>query len=290
MIIQHGTIFEKTIEAFESIDLKNKQNKQDKGGCVIHRGGTSSAKTYEIMLYILSQALLIKQIFTIVSESVPHLDIGAIRYLKEQINNNNLHSFVKFNESSRKVLFTSGSIIEFFSADRIDKALGARRYMLYCNEVNSLKYSVVDELARRSKYIIFDFNPTAQFWLEDKFLPYYAPYEIIKSNYLDNPFCPAHEAQRVEKRASLDKNFHRVHILGEYGNVEGLVFRPEQITLIDEFPKDLRFTYGLDFGFVAPSCLVKVGETDDSVYIDEKFYRSGMNTQQLIDEIAKINE
>jgi len=79
------------------------------------------------------------------------------------------------------------ALLNFFSVDRIDKALGARRDWLFGNEINSLKKDVWDELARRSENVIGDFNPTSQFWLED-WLNNYDDTLIITSNYLDNGF------------------------------------------------------------------------------------------------------
>lgn len=282
-MIEYGAILRNTKKSFENGNQ-----------IIIHQGGTGSGKTYDIMMYILSQALKTKDnIFTVVSESIPHLDIGTIRIFKELINKNNLYQLVKFNESSRKAYFKTGSIIEFFSADRIDKALGARRYMLYCNEVNSLKYEVVDELARRSQFCIFDFNPTMEFWLEDKFIKYYDKIDIIKSNYKDNPFLPEHEKIRIEKRALMDNNFNRIHVLCEYGNADDLVFLPENIKLIDRFPVDVKYNYGLDFGFVAPTALIKVGVMNETIYVDEIIYKAGMNEndyQILLRDIDKRDE
>lgn len=258
--------------------------------CIINKGGTGAGKSFDIMIFIIYLALKQKnKIFTIVSESKPHLDIGVIRYTKTILERMGITNKVPFNSSKSFYQFPNGSIVEFFSADRIDKALGARRYLLYGNEVNSLKKDIWDELSRRSEIILADFNPTREFWLED-WLQYYKDSIIIKSNYKDNPHLPLYEVERIELRASKDPNFKRIHIDCEYGSSEGLVFKPEQIVLIDEFPSDVHYTYGLDFGYVAPSCLVKVADYGDNVYIDEMFYRSGMNTLELITEVRKHND
>ena len=199
-----GEVFASTHDAF----LKN--NKK----VVIHKGGTGSGKTYDIMIFLLFNICLTQknQIITVVSESKPHLDIGVIRILKGLAQPLNLWRAENWNIS--KSIFTyqpTGSIIEFFSADRIDKALGARRDWLYGNEINSLKLEVWDELARRSENVIADFNPTSQFWLED-WLQNYDDTTVITSNYLDNPFLPETEKGRIEKRAERDENFRRIHI------------------------------------------------------------------------------
>ena len=216
---------------------------------VVHQGGTGSGKTYDLMLYLIFCVLMKRenQIITIVSESKPHLDIGVIRYLKTITQQ--LGILTKDSWNISKSIFKyepTGSLIEFFSADRIEKALGARRNWLYGNEINSLKMEVWEELARRSENIIADFNPTSQFWLED-WIKYYDHSKIIKSNYFDNPFLPETERSRIEKRARMDDNFRRIHIDCEYGIYEGLIF--DNWMQIDKFPDNGTVTYGMDFGF-----------------------------------------
>ncbi|KAF0128048.1 MAG: phage large subunit terminase [Bacteroidetes bacterium] len=250
---------------------------------IIHKGGTGSGKTYDIMLFlVLFVAMREKgRIITVVSESKPHLDIGAIRIAKKILMELGLNEKVKFNISKGVLTFPSKSIIEFFSADRIEKALGARRWLLYGNEINTLKFEVFDELARRSKYVIGDFNPTAEFWLE-KFLTYYGDHIIIKSNYLVNNMLPGEERRRIELRAKLDANFRRTHVDVEYGNLEGLIF-PEW-KQVDEMPGEFEWKIrGMDFGFTNdPTAIVHVACNNNEIYLDEEEYRTGLLASDII--------
>ena len=242
---------------------------------VIHNGGTGSAKTFSVMIFLLHVLTTQKnQIITVVSESHPHLKIGAIRYLLEITKEFNLYEDSRWNKTESIFAYEhTGSLIEFFSADRIGKALGARRNYLYGNEINSFNSLVWEELARRSENIIGDFNPTSQFWLEDWLLNY-DDTVVIKSNYLDNPFLPETERVRIAKRASRDKNFKRIHIDCEYGITEGIIF--SNWFQVEAIP-DGDCMYGLDFGFSNhPSAMVRTIETDDAFYVDELIYQSGM--------------
>jgi phage terminase large subunit len=269
--IQKGAVFNKTHQAF-------------RGGkkIIIHKGGTGSGKTYDLMIFFAFMIALQQKdkIITIVSESRPHLEIGVIRVLKDLMKKVGLFSDDDWNISTSRYNFPTGSIIEFFSADRIHKAVGARRDYLFGNEINSLKFEVWDELARRSEYIFGDFNPTSAFWLE-KFFEYYGDHALIKSNYLDNPFLPDTERQRISRRAELDANFRRVHVDCEYGIFEGLIFADWQ--QIDEFPLNCKVVrYGLDFGYTNdPSVLVKIGTIGDNLYVDELFYQTQLTNQDI---------
>lgn len=266
--INAGNIMRKTKEA---LDEGNK--------IVIHKGGTGSGKTYDLVQYLIVVALQQRnKIITVVSESKPHLDIGAIRILKTVLKQYGIWRDPDFNITTSRWTAQTGTIIEFFSADRIDKALGARRDWLYGNEINSLKQEVWDELARRSEYVLADFNPTSQFWLE-KWADNYDLVKIITSNYTDNPYLPETERNRIEKRASRDANFRRIHIDCEYGIYEGLVFT--EWLQIDELPEG-PYRYGLDFGYTNdPTCLLKVVHMPDAWYVDEMIYRTGMLNRDI---------
>lgn len=275
--IIYGDVFDNTLAAYES-------GKK----IIIHKGGTGSGKTEDIIIF-LCFIIALKQnnkIITIVSESRPHLDIGAIRILKKYLIKSELYELVKFNETTGRCLFPTGTIIEFFSADRIEKALGARRTWLFGNEINSLKEEIWDELARRSEFIIGDFNPTVQFWLED-WIQNYNDSVIITSNYLSNPNLPEFEKERIKKRAERDANFKRIHIDCEYGGLEGLIYPNWKF---GEFDTSLPFIFGLDFGFHPdPDAMVKVAINKKlkQIYLHECFYQTNQLVSDLRLNVAK---
>ena len=270
--IGYGEVLEKTVNAY------NEGKK-----IIIHRGGTGSGKTEDIMIFLIFVIGLLEynKIITVVSESRPHLDIGVIRIMKKHLKNAGIFSSQEFNETQGRYTFKkTGSILEFFSADRIDKALGARRDWLFGNEINSLKEAVWDELARRSENVIADFNPTIQFWLET-WLENYNHSTIITSNHLDNPFLPETEREKIIKRAERDPNFYRVHILCEYGGLEGLIYPNWSY---GEFDLSLPYGFGLDFGFHPdPDAMVKVAidKKRKKIYIKECFYENNQVVANL---------
>jgi phage terminase large subunit len=226
------------------------------------------------------------KIITIVSESRPHLDIGVIRIMNQLLLKSHLIKKCEYNISQSRLIFNNGTILEFFSADRIEKALGARRNMLFGNEINSLKFNIWEELARRSHYVLADFNPTSIFWLE-KWLEYQEKYAVIKTNYKNNPFLPEHEKRKILKQAEVDANFKRVHIDCEYGIYEGLIFT--EWVQVDEMPVG-EPVYGLDFGYTNdPTALVKVIAKGDDLFVDEMVYRTGLTNNDIARLLKQVN-
>jgi phage terminase large subunit len=55
-----------------------------------------------------------------------------------------------------------------------------------------------------------------------------------------------------------------------------------------EFPEDLPFIWGMDFGYVTdPTTLVKVAVKDNRLYIKGYLYETGLSTDQIADELSK---
>lgn len=256
---------------------------------VVHQGGTGSGKTYEILLFLIFEVgfRFRNKVVTIASESYPHIWGGAFRDFKNIMQFEQLWHDERFNQQRMTYTFPSGTIFEFVSTDRVGRALGHRRFLLYVNEVNNNKREVVDEMSRRSRFIIYDFNPTAQFYLEEM-LQYYGPYALIKSNVYNNDHIDPVERARILLRASMDPNFHRVHILCEYGTAEGLVYQNYEI--IDEFPLTLCdvVVYGLDWGYVNdPTVLLMVGVHGEDTYVDELIYQTGLTNRAITDKLRQ---
>ena len=273
--IGFGEVFEATERAI------------DRGAqVVIHKGGTGSGKTYDLMIFLFYVGMNHHgKIITVVSESKPHLDIGAIRLFKLIMKGAGQWDEDRWNISQSRYTFSTGTILEFFSADRIGKALGARRDYLFGNEINSLKMEVWDELARRSKYVLGDFNPTSRYWLED-WLANYDNTEVITTNYKHNPYLSPTELGRIEKRAARDSNFRRIHIDCEYGIYEGLVFDDWQ--QVEGVPVG-KVMNGLDFGYTNdPTALIRVVETDDGYYADELMYQTGMLSRDIANRMKTL--
>lgn len=114
----------------------------------------------------------------------------------------------------------------------------------------------------------------------------------IFSNYLDNlQHLDQGVIDRVErlKYSDIEYYLHKIVGLVPSGKT-GLVFRTFSTISVEEY-KALQFDklYGLDFGSNDPTTLVEVQVHDDTIYIREKFYRSGMTIDDIDDAIRDID-
>ena len=253
-------------------------------------GGTSAGKTISILLILIHYAQTTNgELISVVSESFPHLRRGAMR---DFLNIMQQHGYFKddlWSKTDYTYTFETGSKIEFFSADQPGKVRGPRRDVLYINEANNIPYEAYDQLAVRTRKIIWlDWNPTNEFWWYTEVAPHYE-HDFITLTYKDNEALDETIVQDIEAHKH-NKSWWQVYGLGQLGEVEGKIYRDWQI--IDEVPHEARLIRrGLDFGYSNdPAALIAVYEYNGGYIVDEELYRKGMLNKPIADYIENLRE
>ena len=265
-----------------------KDNYQAPNRFVVNQGGTSSTKTFSILLALLCHAANEQGILiSVVSESLPHLKRGALRDFIKILMDNNLYK-EKWHNKSDNSFKVGKSIIEFFSADQPDKLRGARRDYLFINECNNIPKAAFDQLeVRTSKKVYLDFNPVSEFWVHEHLLPMEGV-KFIKSTYRDNPFLDETIIKSIERRKETDPAWWRVYGEGEVGSVEGMVY--PLWNPVDKFPECKWECMGLDFGYTNdPTALVRVGLSEGEIYLDELIHETGLTNQDILKRFEALS-
>ena len=255
-------------------------------------GGTRSGKTFshlQGLYYIASNEQ--NRIISVVSETMPHLKKGAMRDFFIILKQNGLYS--EDNHNRTENIYKIGStIIEFFSADSSEKIHGPERDYLFFNELQNANYETFFHLAQRTRIRVFaDWNPTHEYFIYPEYInnpDYREDITLIHSTIFDNPYVAPAIKEDVLKRAKRDPRYRRVYLEGKIGTLDGLVF--ENWEQINELPTDLKYTYGIDFGFAAPSVMVKVAMTDNAIYVGQIFYKPEMNEKDYQNELQAIGK
>lgn len=264
---------------FSNVFYKNKDAyKDDKIKYIVNQGGTSSTKTYSTLqiLTILSIKYPLK--IDIVGLSVPHLKSGVLNDM-ETICRSMGFEFHDYYKEVDKVFRKGLGTINFLAFDKLGKAHGGRRDILYMNEANHLNWAIAEQLMIRTRIKVFiDYNPTNVFWVQ-KQLQVNEPERVrlIKSTYKDNPFLEQSIIDAIEsRRGDGNNNFWRVYGCGELGIAEGLVFNNfEQKEFdINRFDK---YRNGIDWGFSNdPFAFVRVAKENKDLYICREIYSRGL--------------
>lgn len=249
-------------------------------------GGTSASKTYSILMILIDYAQVKNnKKIDIMSESYPHLEDGAIKDFKEIMINQRYWSDARWNESKHVYTFETGSRIKFISVDKLGKAHGPRRDVLFINEANNIPFAIYDQLEVRTKEIIWiDFNPVSEFWYHEH-IEHKQDHDFIRLTYLDClDALPKSIVDSIESKRDR-KNWWKVYGLGELGEAEGRIFKDWEI--IEEVPHHARLErYGIDFGYTNdPTAIVAIYYYNGGYIIDEIAYRTGMNNRVIADII-----
>lgn len=254
-------------------------------------GGTAASKTISILMWCIDYAQSTEnQLITVVSESFPHLEGGAIRDFKKIMKTHNYWQDSRWNETKHFYTFEKNTVLEFVSVDTYGKAHGPRRDVLFINEANYLSYLIADQLiTRTSKIVWLDWNPTNEFWFYSEMLGKRQDLDFITLTYLDNEALDSVTINEIESHRA-NQGWWKVYGMGQLGEIEGKVYKGWQI--IDEIPHEARLERrGLDFGYTNdPTGLLDIYYYNGGYIWDEQLYQKGMSNKQIADVINNLDK
>ena len=253
-------------------------------------GGTSASKTISILMWLIDYCQSHEgKLVSVVSESFPHLQRGAIRDFINIMTDRNYLVDNRWNKSNYTYTFETGSKLEFFSADQPSKVRGPRRDVLFINEANNIPYETYDQLEIRTKEIIWiDYNPTNEFWVYEEVMPH-VEHDFLTLTYKDNEALDPAIVKSIESHKH-NKQWWAVYGMGQLGEVEGKIFKGWQI--IDEIPHEARLErYGLDFGYSNdPTAIVAIYYYNGGYILDEITYQKGLSNKQIADVLLNVDK
>jgi len=254
-------------------------------------GGTSASKTISILVWIIDYAQVkhdTPKLITVVSESFPHLEGGAMRDFQNIMKSQGYWNESRWHGTKHVYTTEAGNEIQFTSMDTYGKAHGPRRDVLYVNECNNLDYKIVDQLITRTRGIVWlDWNPSEEFWFYTEMQPNRDDIDFITLTYLDNEALDDVTVAEIESHRH-NRNWWLVYGLGQLGEVEGRIYTGWKI--IDEIPHEARLERrGLDFGYSNdPAALVDIYYYNGGYILDEQLYQKGMSNKRLADYINNM--
>lgn len=251
----------------------------------IIQGGSSAGKTLAILLIFIDKAQARSgYLSSVVSETVPHLKRGAIRDFLNIMEGHGYYDEKRWNKTDFIYTFETGSKIEFFSAESSDKVRGPRRNGdLFMNECNNMGYETYRQLAIRTEGDIFlDYNPVAEFWVNEELIDKKKDNDFIIVTYKDNEGLPQVIVDEIESGMD-DKNFWDVYGLGITGSVAGQIYK--DWAFIESVPHEARLlAYGLDFGYKNdPTAICAIYYFNGGYIVDEITYQKGLLNNQIAD-------
>jgi phage terminase large subunit len=253
-------------------------------------GGTSASKTISILFWLIDYAQSVpNELVSVVSESYPHLQDGAMRDFQAIMRDRGYWKQDLWHDTKHTYTFETGTKLQFLAIDTYGKAHGPRRDVLYINEANYLDYKIVDQLITRTRKIVWmDWNPSEEFWFYTDMKPTRNDVDFITLTYLDNEALDPISVAEIESHRH-NKMWWQVYGLGQLGEVEGRIFTDWKI--IDDIPHEARLERrGLDFGYAYdPNALVDIYHHNGGIILDERLYQKGMSNRQIAQYLQNMD-
>jgi phage terminase large subunit len=257
---------------------------------ICNEGGSRSGKSYSTIQILVSLATNTDNLrISIVSHSLPHIKRGAFRDLKQILEDtgNWYEDWMKWTDFV--YTFPNGSYIELFGLEDEGKARGPGRDILFVNEANLISKVLFDQLAMRTTGKIFmDWNP-AEFnsWVYD--VADNPKNKKIHSTYLDNIHnLSRQQIEYIESYKDLPDTFMwDVYGLGKRGASKELIYTAWKIC--SELPGKGQVFYGLDFGYTAPTAMVKVEYYEGALYVEQMIYQTKLTINDLTTKLKSLN-
>lgn len=274
-----------TIDEFANFFLENENSE-----ILLLYGGAGSGKSYSTAIWLLEKALKERnKRFLITRKTLPSLKVSCLQLFRELLSKYNLS--YEFNKSELEMVINTNQIL-FKSLDNADKIKSAEFNYIWAEEATELTHQDYLQLRLRlrrkndlNNQIITTFNPIDQFhWLKTKVLDR-EKVSSFQSNYKMNPFLSREYIEQLEGLAEVDENYYRIYALGEWGVLKNLIYSNWDV--VDKTPETYdEIVYGLDFGYINPTCLVEVRIKENEVWARELVYQSHLTNSDLI-EIMK---
>lgn len=255
---------------------------------IVNKGSTRSSKTWSILqlLYMIAQTASTPRLISVVSESMPHLKKGCIRDFENMLRSENKWNHRLWNATD-KIYRINNSLIEFFSADQPGKVHGPARDILFMNECINIPYETYRQLAIRTRETIFlDFNPSYEFWVDDKILPRDESL-LIHSTYKDNEYLTSAQVQEIESNKA-DTDWWQVYGLGQTGSKTGVIMQNWEI--VQSMPENYKYRWlGVDFGFTNdPTAIIDVRLSEGILWMCELLYAKNCDNMMICRHLEEV--
>lgn len=277
----------------------------DESRIIIMRGGRSSGKSkfwaQKVIYRILEDFDNVEHRFVVLRQSGANCDRSIVSEIQGVIEEWGLGEIVHLNRTAKTFTFVNKSQILCTGLDDPEKAKSLYKPTGIIFEeateftINSFRTVDLSMRGETGSYqqSILCFNPISiNNYIYKHF---FAGGELdgVKyhlSTFRDNPYIGSDYKDRLEQAVGNNKSLYSVLIEGEWGSVEGLIFNNSDYSIIPKWEEpEGEVIYAMDFGFVDPMVLVKIGKYKDGFIIEELYYQTGCTVDDFIGELPKLD-
>ena len=284
-----------TVKAQHEVTPLFNRTTELKASTIVHVGGAGSSKSFTLCQLFVEKLVTEKnKRIGICRKTLRALRMTTMDTLITILKDYGIYETANHNKSENTYTHET-NVIQFFGLDDPEKIKSANFNYIWMEEANEFAFDDYMIMKLRLRHptkggepnqMFLSLNPSdAHGWIPEKLL-HQPDVEVIKSTFLDNPFLTKQYIKTITDLIDQDENAYRVYALGEWGLLQRRIYT--NYKLIDYLPdmKEAKWCYGLDFGLVNPSALLKVYLLNGQFYLEERLYRSGMTNADIIEFLS----
>ncbi|MCK9519368.1 MAG: PBSX family phage terminase large subunit [Dehalococcoidia bacterium] len=258
-------------------------------------GGAGSAKSWSVAQYLLLEKFYKLQNIGIlvVRKTLPALKSSAYELMLAQIKKYKLPH--ELNKSDLRITFNDNFIL-FRGLDDVEKikSIEGVNYVWVeeATEISQFDWLQLSLRARANNpnageinQLFASFNPVD----ETSFLKPLTEcpkrnMAVCHTTFRDNPFLSREERAVIEDLINHDVTYDAIYNKGLWASPGNVVYTNWKVTT--NWPKRFQYTtYGIDFGYNAPSALIEINLLDNVIYERELLYKSKLTNTDLIEQL-----
>ena len=281
------------------------RNQAAKARIVLNRGGRGSSKSFSLIQLMLHKFFCEdRKKICILRKSLPSLRQSVHMQMCDLANEYGLMDRIVV-EKVHMNWYYNGAMIHFGSVDESSKIRSSNWNVFFIEEATEITYDEWQDIRfclrepsrdGRRNQAYFAFNPIDEFhWIKEKIvddpeMEEGVDYEEIVSSYRDNPFLDADSINDLVKLERQDPSLYNIFTLGNWGRLDNLIYYNWSTVPIMPSEDAMDWvSYGLDFGFNAPSALIKgYFKKPDQLWEEEMLYHTQMTNSDLIVKLKDI--
>ena len=264
---------------------------------VLNEGGADSSKSHSIaQLFVQKYKNEYNKVFLVTRKTLPSLKLSAYKLILELLKDYGHYRYLKHNKSERTLYYHAhNNLMIFLSIDDPEKIKSIDFNYIWMEEAGEFTWDDFINLRKcnRAKTkqgepnrTYLSLNPIDELGWINKRLKKQSDVEVIHSTYKDNPFAQTADIDVLEGLKDQDDSYYRIYTLGLYAKLKGKI---HDIEIASKYPDGLEIIYGLDFGFINPSVLIKyeIDIEKMAVYMTELIYETHLTNSDLIDRMKE---
>jgi phage terminase large subunit len=277
----------------------------DRKRFVLFSGGVGSGKTmagcYKSILFSLNNAgsvgLIGTQTYVQLADTTLVVFMEIIEHIEKQ--NQSIKLIKKFDKSRLVMKLFNDSVIYWRTLDDESKLRSYNLSYFYIDEASTVKENIFLRLTDRIRLGdiqqgFLTTNPdTTTHWIYRHFIDNPNPAKFYSVHYVsskDNIHLPENY---VEQFDYYDEDYRRRFVEGQWGIVEGLVYKQfNEAVHVKKLKIDKRWKYfvrGVDYGFTNPFvCLFVAIDGDGTVYVFDEYYRKKHRIDDNVNNVCNM--